>query len=331
MSGRAELPFERFRYWQGQMVRARDFRDQLAEGERQAEWHNRSVHSAFGVRFGFDVTVVQGGTPRVQIACGVAFDCSGAMLTLQRPRGVRLPPFDPDATETAVLLVRSREGGCSCGCQEETAASGVDRLWEDDLVFTWMKIYRGNPEAGVPLARIGRGTFGEVTIDRSVRLLARPVARPRIGSGATIPGLTPWEPWAFGMQTRIDTSAAGFTQIPGYFAVLFATREPVPAKTALPFLFRTHVADPGLTEFTFRTTAASRRSTVDVVELTRTYGLAVCWLGCQALEFLPPACPGQMPAPEPCETSDEPPDPQASGSCGNCEASPDLQVGRAEI
>jgi len=104
MHARGELPFERFRYWQGQMVRARDFRDQIASAARQAGWHNRAIHGAFGVRFGFDVTLVAVDPARVSVACGVAFDCTGAMLMLQQPRELAVPPIDVGAS--VVLLVR---------------------------------------------------------------------------------------------------------------------------------------------------------------------------------------------------------------------------------
>src|SRR6516225_2672470 len=46
---------QRLRYWQGQMLRSRDFRDQLAiEGQLRC-WHNRAMHNAFGVASGFKV------------------------------------------------------------------------------------------------------------------------------------------------------------------------------------------------------------------------------------------------------------------------------------
>ncbi|MCM3870580.1 MAG: hypothetical protein ND895_07805 [Pyrinomonadaceae bacterium] len=63
---------------------------------------------------------------------------------------------------------------------------------------------------------------------------ARALARPRIGRGATVPGNTSWEEWSeiladgdngkvslpVGVQVTIDTSSAGFTQLPCYFAWL---------------------------------------------------------------------------------------------------------------
>jgi len=298
MSVHTELPFERFRYWQGQMVRARDFTDQLAEVDRQTRWHNRAVHNAFGVRSGFEVTLVEVAPPhvRVRVDCGVAFDCSGAVLALQRARELTV---DLEDGESAVLLVRSRAGGGACSCGGATASAGTGRLWEDDLVFTWEWLRVLSAEAGVPLARVS-ASAGAVIVDQSIRPLVRPVARPRLASGSTIPGLTPWEPWAGGMQTRIDTSAAGFTQVPAYFASYVTTRRAL-ALLELQALFLTHIDNAGLTEFTFRIISPAsfaRRSGFTMAELARDLGLVVCWIGCQEVESMPAVCPGQRPAEE---------------------------------
>ena len=299
MSVNAELPFERFRYWQGQMVRARDFTDQLAEVDRQTRWHNRAVHNAFGVRSGFEVTLVEPALPhlRVRVECGVAFDCSGAVLALQRARELTV---DLDDGESAVLLVQARSGsGNGCSCHDAGASTGTGRLWEDDLVFTWERRHVLSTAAGVPLARVS-ASAGAVTVDQSIRTLVRPVARPRLASGSTIPGLTPWEPWLGGVQTRIDTSAAGFTQVPAYFASHVTTRRAL-TLIDLQALFLTHIDNAGLTEFTFRIlspTSTARRSRFSMPELARDLGLVVCWIGCQEVESLPAVCPGQRPAEE---------------------------------
>jgi hypothetical protein len=300
MSVHAELPFERFRYWQGQRVRARDFTDQLAEVDRQTRWHNRAVHQAFGVRSGFAVTSVEATLPhvRVRVECGVAFDRSGAVLALQRARELTI---DIDDGTSAVLLVRSRAaGGSGCSCHGAAGSTGSGRLWEDDLVLTWASGRVLSGDAGVPLARVS-ASAGAVTVDQSIRPLVRPVARPRLATGSTIPGLTPWEPWFGGVQTRIDTSAAGFTRVPAYFASCVTTRRAV-TLLELRALSLTHVDNAALTEFTFRISSPvsfSRRSRgFTMTELARDVGLVVCWMGCQQVETLPAVCPGQRPVKE---------------------------------
>jgi hypothetical protein len=315
MSVHAELPFERFRYWQGQLVRSRDLVDQLAEAERLTRWHNRSVHSAFGVRFGFGVTMLNtSGELRVQVECGVAYECSGAMLALQRSREIRVPPLDPG--ESIALLVRSRgsRGDCAGVARSESHHS----LLEDDLQFDWKYVtqnvntvarssYMGDPGEGVPLARVTRELrVGTTSIDPAFRTLARPLARPRLATGSTIAGVTPWSPWIGGIQTRIDTSAAGFTRIPSYFAVPVFTRVPGPSPSLSLVFPSAHIENPGLTEFLFRVFVPLelRSSGIAVSELARDLGLVVCWLGCQPPEFLPPLCPGQRTVPPACVESD---------------------------
>jgi len=82
---------------------------------------------------------------------------------------------------------------------------------------------------GVPLTRIKYDEKGlpELSEEESQVPISRPLAKPRIASGATIPGNTVWEEWKeeglenpVGVQTKIDTSAAGFTETPCYFAWL---------------------------------------------------------------------------------------------------------------
>ena len=55
IAARDRLPFERLRYWQGQMLRSRDLNDQLALDMEMRSWHNRAIHEAFGIVKGLDV------------------------------------------------------------------------------------------------------------------------------------------------------------------------------------------------------------------------------------------------------------------------------------
>jgi hypothetical protein len=70
-----------------------------------------------------------------------------------------------------------------------------------------------------------------------VQRRARALTRPRIGSGSTVPGDTSWDLWTeiildaagqkvpadLGVQVTVDTSGAGFTETPCYFAWLQGT------------------------------------------------------------------------------------------------------------
>ena len=49
MSQTEKRKLERVRYWQGQMLRSRDFNDMHAVEEQRRWWHNRALHNAYGV------------------------------------------------------------------------------------------------------------------------------------------------------------------------------------------------------------------------------------------------------------------------------------------
>src|SRR6266571_1601325 len=74
----AASDLERLRYWQGQMLRGRDFRDQLAIAAQLRWWHNRAIHHAFGIAYGFTthkdensrtVSIPTLGEPVTLLAC----------------------------------------------------------------------------------------------------------------------------------------------------------------------------------------------------------------------------------------------------------------------
>ena len=112
---------QRLRYWQGQMLKSRDFRDQATVVAQLRWWHNRALHNAYGVREGLTVTPVE-GRKFVRVMCGVAYDCYGRELILQTTREIPLP-----ATGPQTLLIRYRE--TAQFPREERTISGVLAGW----------------------------------------------------------------------------------------------------------------------------------------------------------------------------------------------------------
>jgi hypothetical protein len=157
---------------------------------------------------------------------------------------------------------------------------------------------------------------------------ARPLARPRIGSGATVPGDTAWELWSetvigprgakeqadLGIQVTIDTSGAGFTEVPCYFAWLEGTlwnkvhlnffpvplthidRESMrrfrlrlwmpPIITVLGARLRFANVEPPV--FSRNQRQQLRSFATDFVNFARRQELYVCWMGIQ--EMADPHC-----------------------------------------
>jgi hypothetical protein len=264
-------PLERLRYWQGQALLSRDFRDQERLDARRRELHNRALHDVPGVvtwhpepdEFGLEVFPRTDGKPGFTVSCGAAYDCAGRLLLLQQARDV-----DPPAT-SARLVLKIRPAAslseCWCaptddGCPLPQAAAA-----ENDAELTWRPLDSLGTINGVVLARVRIDGGGAVLEETFHRRSARPIARARLARGETVRGNTPWERWEIdepdgqgglkkrvvGVQTHIDTSAAGFTDTPNYFAILTSPGWDL-AKTEFAPAFFAHVSEPTVDGFIFR-------------------------------------------------------------------------------
>jgi hypothetical protein len=287
---------QRTRYWQGQMLRSGDFPSQLQTEAELRWWHNRALHNAYGVALGLETTASeQGGTiTAIHVAPGVAYDCFGRALILQSERDIQLP----DASGTIAsftLIARYREtaqfpdprqmsGVCWSCCEGSTGLESPDFGWKATATLC--------VEDGVPLGRLLRasGALNELRLDTAfVPATPKPLARPYLAAGSTIPGSTAWAPWfagnqqqVLGLETVVDTSAAGFTRVPCYFATLDGLDTSL--HSIIPVIL-THIQDLTPNSFRFRlfigiedeppifTRAARDRATLPIY---------VRWLGCQS-------------------------------------------------
>lgn len=289
---------QRLRYWQGQKLLSRDFRDQASYESELRWWHNRALHNAYGVSYGFQVTL---DDTHLEINCGVAYDCYGRELILQAPKRMAVP--EPDKKFGSVTLVASFAAADQHISSKEVLMGTVDCSPKTATpTFQWKQSRCCQFTDGVPLAEIsyepsasleslppnlrfppapGQKVFYDkqkklliaidglnakeqaelrklsddaafmaaidklVAADERVPVLnahfvaqrARALTRPRIGSGATVAGDTAWELWTeivldpsghkvpadLGVQVTVDTSGAGFTETPCYFAWLQGT------------------------------------------------------------------------------------------------------------
>jgi hypothetical protein len=293
---------DRLLYWRGQALLARDFREEAAQADERRAWHNRAVHQAFGIAAGLEVTPLDASTARtVAVSPGLAYDRTGREILVRRALTIAVPPLPPSTAEATfdLLLRLPRSPGCA---GSESAELG------------WRPSSARRSIDDVPLARFG---FFNETIEQDSRFSAprtRPYARPRIASGSTLPGNTPWQPEeapadlprrsdrGTSIATRVDTSGAGFTEVPCYFAWLEGSLVDEVAGVFLPAMF-TQVTDETLTGFVFRIwlpfpvrregierSVMARARTLNL-RVTRTFAevqrfalaqrLAVSWLGCE--------------------------------------------------
>jgi hypothetical protein len=300
------LELERVLYWRGQALLARDFLDEAAQADERRFWHTRAVHAAYGVAEGLAVHI----DSVIRVNRGVAFDRFGRELVLPRARVAPAPPVASVEADFDLVL-RLREGSCDSG---SFLVSRVDLAWVPSSM-------RRRPE-DVPLARFrvsADGIFEHVAAFAPPR--ARAQSRPRLAGGITLPGHTPWREgtyssshqWGVSIETRVDTSAAGFTEVPCYLA-WFEGPLFDPDAGELVWGAFTRVTGETLTGFTFGFWIPSEGALLGVessgpemlsgagireINVIRTFAgfevyarrhrLAVSWLGGQEMGHAPPS------------------------------------------
>lgn len=331
---------DRVTYWEGQMLRSSDFLGIQRVEDQRRWWHNRAMHNAYGVYQGFQASAVDGnqGQPDVvQVNPGVAYDCFGRELILECRATIQYAAQPLAQGDVRTLLVRYKRPpsrrdsdpvtAVCCFCNGRHSSSTIEFVWTDNR--------RISPQDGVPLGKVGGASFnrGRFSGFRTPPR-RRALARPHLATGSTVAGNTSWQPWDFtppltnvaaffpteiGVQTTIDTSAAGFTQIPQYFAWLQgsiwnpATVQLVPA--LLP-----SIANESLDSFTFRLILMVPESGVifaegfagpvaepinliqsadDFADFAQQQGLYVAWLGSQ----MPAATPFVPTQQNPCQAN----------------------------
>ncbi len=221
---------ERVRYWQGQLLASGDLRTQTRSVAELRRLHNRNVHSAFGLAIGLEVGDIAEGT--VPVSCGLAYDCAGRELVLPVGRAFPLPT-PPISRPTLLTLAYD-------------AASS-------EAVLAWRTQGKPDTRDSVALARLLPDVAGPTLDPEFHPVITRPLARPRLAFGETIPGDTAWTEWdegqiQVGVQTTLDTSAAGFTNTPNYFAEVSAD---TPPDGFVPAWF-TSIVNPQPGSFTLR-------------------------------------------------------------------------------
>jgi hypothetical protein len=133
-------------------------------------------------------------------------------------------------------------------------------------------------------------------------LPVRALTRPHLHCASTLPGNPPWALWrapdpvtghVVGVQLHVDTSAAGFTRTPHYFAWLRGW-DPTAAAFG-PFLYFTHVANPTPTSFDFRWVFVARElAAAAIARQGPSAAPTVLWLGCEET-----SSPAVVPSAEP--------------------------------
>jgi len=273
MSLSRPVEIERVRHVPGELLGSRDLGAQVHADAELMWWHQRALHDVPGIVAGLTAAGQPDGS--VVVAPGIGFDARGHDVLLRAE--ATIPP-PQDAGHTLVLVLRR--------CEDRRAPQ-----------LGWIRLERMERCDGVPLARLIPGMGGglEPWPGR-----ARAIARPRTAFGSTLPGSTAWLPWlalerigaGFGLETRIDTRAAGFTGRPCYFAwLLWPEIGEADPRIAFWSLGLQHLADETIDGFTVRVVVlagriAQERARIGRIALeaalltfARTTQLGVAWIG----------------------------------------------------
>ncbi|MDZ7268432.1 MAG: hypothetical protein ONB48_11920 [candidate division KSB1 bacterium] len=312
MSDLCATELQRVRYWQGQTLRSRDLNDQLAIEAQRRWWHNRAVHNAFGLSLGLQTSSVLDANnvmTAVRVTCGVAYDCFGRELILRSTQEVPVPAMPPEDENAMTLLIRYKDAA-QFPKRNEIASAWIGPEFSSlqaQAELVWKPSHAVEVRDGVPLARVNYSGKLPSLDPEFTPALSKPLARPCIARGATIPGNTPWKLWSIqdrtgqpiklGFEAEIDTSAAGFTQVPCYFAWLQGPLWDQIRGEFFPAPFA-HIDAASIKGFTFRLwmphldiPSLTRRKTTkenfdtEFLAFAQRQKLFVCWLGIQP-EFI---------------------------------------------
>jgi hypothetical protein len=244
---------------------------------------------------GFELTVEDDGRT-VAIGPGHAIDELGRDILLAKGGKVAVP--DVAGPESFVVTLRYREDAAFRDRREldlVCLSGGLD-LRNERPVFSWYRPGEVRFGIEVPLASVvvydGRIRHGP---DLRVRRTTRPLVRPHIGRGETEAGRTGWqyniEDTAspdFGLFVNVDTSAAGFTYAPLYFAQVIGDFSAPPRErnlaefgphAALSLGSQVFIARSNQAEFTLRVTP---HTAVDAEEAERRRWQVV-WIGMESM------------------------------------------------
>src|SRR5262245_5000712 len=283
----------RQQYRQGQILRSRDLSDQVDDEEQLRWWHNRAVHHAYGIAYGFDVEKTSGGTAII-VSAGLAYDSFGRPLRLISPVTKRVPLSLQGQHVLFVCKAQNKEhiggrhsDGAWCGTTKENGVPTVE----------WKPAREFSIRDGVAIATVDlRHGEGIVKCTRTFEYRTRPDRNPYLVNGQTILGQTAWEVWKepisrdtvlWGVQVTIDTRAAGFTG------------EPICVAQTAPFVgpFVSYVTGVSEVGFTFRIIVSHKETANGPVFLESGEGLewfsrlrqfvAVKWIGLEPIAEVP--------------------------------------------
>lgn len=228
-------------FFDGQLLAADDL-SAIYEFHRELRWlHNRALH-AWGIGVGLTATGNKGDRV-VRVSPGYALDCEGHDIVLAAAQDISVPPIAGAAwgsgpatwhltvsyaTDGQLAASESRSGSCTGSGAVRRSEAPLLR-WQDpyDTTSTDNRFRRGL-DIIVATAQIQNCKLA-AALSTSDRRDARAATQPYVAGAATDPASTEWAFFpssgsALGVETTVDTSAAGFQMTPAYVAQIVGSR-----------------------------------------------------------------------------------------------------------
>jgi hypothetical protein len=221
-------PLDRITWRDGQLLTARDLRDDERASNHLRHLHIHYLHRTWGVVEGLGVTILFGSIATV--APGYALDVEGHELLLASETAMLAPQNITVATTMYLVISHAAPQQEHCECVETpaidlaTLCPGVQNpVPLIEAALAWKKVNEVRPGHDVLLARVlvANGQFASGA-DTSLQRHAESLAQPRLWADVTTTGRTGWTDASSGnfdtIQATVDTSDAGFLATPAYFA-----------------------------------------------------------------------------------------------------------------
>jgi hypothetical protein len=229
---------QRIRYYDDQLLTARDLQDEASYQTRLRELHVRALHNTWGVALGFEV-VLSPQQASVQMGPGLAYDCRGREIVSARPLLIKLPNPPDEALELEQrwvfdLVIRYADSTTLVGdCPRTGTCFSSDPAEERPL---WRWVYAGVTQPDqpplpiadqvrlgeeIPIVRLQIGETHQPEFDTSQRRNTQGLTRPYLASGQVRQDSLEISGSPLAWSVFINTASSGFSSAGGASGVFY--------------------------------------------------------------------------------------------------------------
>jgi len=225
-------------FFTGQALTADDL-NAVADYHRELLWlHQRTLHGS-GIVSGLSVNGAK-GDKTVTVSPGYAVDTSGRSIVLDKSQPLDVPSVVSGPTGNAVtfyLTIAYIDDDQLTAADRSGTCGSLGAVWRiDQPALAW-----SDPTSIGDDIVLGAITVSNCKlsgpVDLSLRRSALPERQPYVYAGQTQASTTSWGLWQassdpnsaiFGLKVSVDTSEAGFANVPKYQAMVVGSRTVTP-------------------------------------------------------------------------------------------------------